>query len=119
MTQTNRQNCLIFSLILFFLHFFQPLAAQNEVINKLVDQKKKEYGDIVVIAWRGDSVFYKKEAGEFTVNSQETVSAASSWFTAALAIRADGRLRRFDDRRGRGDRYRFGNCRLHRQIERH
>ena len=51
-----------------------------------MEQKKKEYGDIVVVGWRGDSVFYKKETGEFTINTQESVAAASSWFTAALVM---------------------------------
>lgn len=80
-------NCLKCSLIALFLLIFQAGRGQSSALDALVDQHKKNYaGNIVIMAWKGDSVFYQKATGDYNINSQEEIGEASAWFTAALVM---------------------------------
>lgn len=89
MSYKSYSHCLPFSSAMFFLLFFQSagLVAQINHVDELVDQRKAQYGGhMAVLAWKNDSLYYKKEAGEININTQESIGAASSWFTAALVL---------------------------------
>jgi CubicO group peptidase (beta-lactamase class C family) len=87
MSQNIRINCLNFSSLLVFLLLFQlNLFAQSTTVDGLVDQGKKLYGAIAVLATKDGKPVYQKELGDYTINTQEKVGVASSWFTAALVM---------------------------------
>lgn len=81
-------NCLKFSLSLVFMLFFQSVFSQKEELDEVIKKARSEFGNnIVVMASRGDSVFYLNETSEFKSGSQEMIGEASAWFTAALAMK--------------------------------
>lgn len=88
MSYKLRLSCLRCSLSLVLLLLLQQnLNAQYAEVDQLVEQRKALYGGhVAVLAWKNDSLLYKKETGELNINSQEPVSAASGWFTAALVM---------------------------------
>src|SRR5688500_18639004 len=89
MSYKFRSNCLRFSSILIFLLLFQSLrsSAQFAEVDVIAEKAKSQYdGQLVVLAWKDDSIFYKKEIGDLNINSAEQVGAAGNWFTAALLM---------------------------------
>ena len=87
MSQKLRINCLNFSSLLVFMLIFQlNILAQTTTVDGLVDQGKKVYGAIAVLATKDGKPVYQKELGDYTINTQEKIGVASSWFTAALVM---------------------------------
>jgi CubicO group peptidase (beta-lactamase class C family) len=74
---------------LVFLLLFQSFQshAQFAEVDAIAEKGKAQYGgQMVVLAWKNDSIYYKKETGELNMNSPEQVGAAGNWFTAALVM---------------------------------
>ncbi len=81
--------CLKCSLIGLFLLFLQPASAQynwTELGNKLEDDQKLLGNNVVCLLWKGDSLIYKKEMGEFNSKTQAPIASCSKWLTAALVM---------------------------------
>ncbi len=91
-----RITCLKFSLLALFLLFLQ--AAQSQLkktqapsiwpdLDEALTQKQKLLGDnVVCLVWKGDSLLYKKEMGEFNAKTQAPIASCSKWLTAALVM---------------------------------
>jgi CubicO group peptidase (beta-lactamase class C family) len=82
-------NCLEFSTVLLFLLLFQSFQglAQFAEVDAIAERSKSQYGgQMVVLAWKNDTILYKKEIGDLNINSAEEVGAAGNWFTAALVM---------------------------------
>lgn len=87
MSLNIRSNCLNFSSLVFFLLFFQfVLSAQSPAVDAAIESNRRTYGAVGVLAVKDGKTVYQKEAGDFTINTQEQVGVASSWFTAALVM---------------------------------
>lgn len=87
MSQNIRTNCLNFSSLLAFLLLFQVFSfGQAAAPDALVEQGKKIYGALAVLATKDGKPIYQKEVGDYTINTQEKIGVASSWFTAALVM---------------------------------
>lgn len=74
--------------VLVFLLFFQPLFAQDwSALDQEFESRKKILGNhFVALVWKGDSLVYKKEVGEFNMKTQAPIASASKWLTAALVM---------------------------------
>ncbi len=89
MTRKLIINCLLSSLFLIFLQILHPAKTQAQfaVADALLQQNSKQYGgQLAALVWKDDSLYYKKEIGEFNINTQVPMGAASSWMTVALVM---------------------------------
>lgn len=56
-------------------------------LNDALQQNQKLLGnDLVAMIWKGDSLIYKKEMGEFNSKTQAPIASCSKWLTAALVM---------------------------------
>lgn len=56
-------------------------------LDDALKQNQKLLGtDIVAMIWKGDSLIYKKEMGEFNSKTQAPIASCSKWLTAALIM---------------------------------
>ncbi|HMK25820.1 MAG TPA: serine hydrolase domain-containing protein [Chitinophagaceae bacterium] len=72
-----------------FLLFLQPLSAQYNWtdLDAELEAKQKLLGNnVVCLLWKGDSLIYKKEMGEFNSKTQAPIASCSKWLTAALVM---------------------------------
>ena len=72
-----------------FLLFFQPLFAQYDwtSVNQELESRQKLLGnDVVALVYRGDSLVFKKEMGDFNTKTQAPIASCSKWLTAALVL---------------------------------
>jgi CubicO group peptidase (beta-lactamase class C family) len=72
-----------------FLLFLQPVIAQYNwtALDKELQAKQKLLGNnVVCLLWKGDSLIYKKEMGEFNSKTQAPIASCSKWLTAALVM---------------------------------
>ncbi len=72
-----------------FLLFFQPVFSQYDwsPLDKELEAKQKLLGqDMVAMIWKGDSLVYKKEMGQFNSKTQAPIASCSKWLTAALVM---------------------------------
>lgn len=75
--------------LLGFLLFFQPLMAQynwSELDQKLKSRQELLGKNVVTMIWKGDSLIYKKELGDFNSKTQAPIASCSKWLTAALVM---------------------------------
>ena len=75
--------------VLSFLLFLQPVSAQYNwtALDAELQAKQKLLGNnVVAMIWKGDSLVYKKEMGEFNSKTQAPVASCSKWLTAALVM---------------------------------
>ena len=89
MSYSKHFICLQFSLLLTFMLFLQSASAQYNFgeVDQLIEQRKALFGgNLVALAWQNDKIIYQKAIGDLTINSQESMAAASNWFTAALVM---------------------------------
>ncbi len=87
MSYKSLSDCLKCSIGLIFLLFYHTGSAQSGELDRYIDQQSKNYaGNMVVMAWKGDSLLYQKATGEYNINTQESVGEAGAWFTAALVM---------------------------------
>ncbi len=71
------------------LLMLQPLSAQynwNELDRELEAKQKLLGNNLVCLLWKGDSMIYKKEMGEFNSKTQAPIASCSKWLTAALVM---------------------------------
>jgi CubicO group peptidase (beta-lactamase class C family) len=72
-----------------FLLFLQPVSAQynwTELEQELEAKQKLLGNNVVCLLWKGDSLIYKKEMGEFNSKTQAPIASCSKWLTAALVM---------------------------------
>jgi CubicO group peptidase (beta-lactamase class C family) len=91
-------NCLKFSLLGFFLLFFQTGFTQAKktpkeigteqygLLDALVQKNQKLLGDNVVAMVWTDTLVYKRELGEFDSRTVAPIASCSKWLTAALVM---------------------------------
>jgi CubicO group peptidase (beta-lactamase class C family) len=75
--------------ILGFLLLFQPISGQynwSELDGELEAKQKLLGNNLVCLLWKGDSLIYKKEMGEFNAKTQAPIASCSKWLTAALVM---------------------------------
>lgn len=75
--------------ILFFLLLLQPARAQydwSELDASLQSKQKLLGNNVVAMVWKGDSLVFKKEMGEFNMKTQAPIASCSKWLTAALVM---------------------------------
>ncbi len=96
-------NCLKFSLVAFFLLFFQICFAQagfNE-LNDIIDQKQQQLKqDVVLLVANKDTIIYQKDSKMFSATrGQAPIGYSSQWLTAALVLKAvdEGKIK-LDDK---------------------
>ena len=81
--------CLKSSLAAVFMLFLQPVFAQynwTELDAELQAKQKLLGNNVVCLLWKGDSLIYKKEMGEFNSKTQAPIASCSKWLTAALVM---------------------------------
>lgn len=81
--------CLKCSLLGLFLLFLQPVFAQTDwtyLDTELKTNQKALGNNFVMLVWKGDTIAYKKEMGEFNSKTQAPIGDASTWLTAALVM---------------------------------
>ena len=67
----------------------QPAYCQynwTELDAELQAKQKLLGNNVVTMIWKGDSIIYKKEMGDFTTKTQAPVASCSKWLTAALVM---------------------------------
>lgn len=72
-----------------FLLFFQPLFSQYNwsELNRELESRQKQLGtDVVAMIWKGDSLVFKKEMGQFNSKTQAPIASCSKWLTAAMVM---------------------------------
>lgn len=72
-----------------FLLFFQPVFSQYnwpELDNELAAKQKQLGTDVVAMIWKGDSLVFKKEMGQFNSKTQAPIASCSKWLTAAMVM---------------------------------
>ncbi len=105
MSQNPLPICLKVTLIATFLQFLQPAYGQSawSELDQELQAKQKLLGtNIVALVWKGDSLVYKKEMGDFNSKTQAPIASCSKWLTAALVMQQvdDGKIS-LDDKIGR------------------
>lgn len=81
--------CLKSSIVGVFLLLLQPLHAQynwRELEDKLKDNQKMLGTDAEVMIWKGDSLVYKRDMGDFDSKTVKPIASCSKWLTAALVM---------------------------------
>jgi len=90
MTYKTILNCLKFSLLGFFLQFFQPVSGQYDFsgFESLLNENQKILGkDFALLIWKkDDTLVYRKEMGDYTSKTQAPIASCSKWLTAALVM---------------------------------
>lgn len=72
-----------------FLLLLQPAKAQynwGDLEAQLEDKQKLLGTNIIAMIWKGDSLVYKKEMGDFKMKTQAPIASCSKWLTAALVM---------------------------------
>jgi CubicO group peptidase (beta-lactamase class C family) len=72
-----------------FLLLLQPATAQYNWgdLEAELQAKQKALGtDAVAMIWKGDSLVYKKEMGNFNMKTQAPIASCSKWLTAAMIM---------------------------------
>ncbi len=75
--------------LLSFLLFLQPAHAQynwNELNEELQTKQQLLGNNVVCLIWKGDSLVYKKEMGDFNSKTKAPIASCSKWLTAALVM---------------------------------
>ena len=81
--------CLKVLSVLGFLLLLQPANAQYNwtAVNTELQTNQKLLGNnVVAMIWKGDSLIYKKEMGDFNSKTQAPIASCSKWLTAALVM---------------------------------
>jgi CubicO group peptidase (beta-lactamase class C family) len=79
----------LFAATLFMVLISFPGFAQfnfAELDQELQAQQKLLGNNVVAMVWKGDSLVFKKEMGEFNSKTQAPIASCSKWLTAALVM---------------------------------
>lgn len=82
-------TCLKSSLLCLSLLFFQPGNSQYNwrELETVLQARQKTLGtNAIMMIWKGDSLVYKKEMGDFNAKTQAPIASCSKWLTAALVM---------------------------------
>lgn len=77
------------STALIFLLLLQTVNAQynfTELDNKLTQYKDQLGGNVVAMIYKDSQLVYKKEIGDFKINTVAPIASCSKWLTAALVM---------------------------------
>ena len=77
------------STALILLLLLQTVNAQynfTELDNKLNQYKEQLGGNIVTMIYKDSQLVYKKEIGDFKINTVAPIASCSKWLTAALVM---------------------------------
>jgi CubicO group peptidase (beta-lactamase class C family) len=72
-----------------FMLLLQPVKAQynwSDLDAELTARQKLLGENVVALIWKGDSLVYKKEMGQFNSKTQAPIASCSKWLTAALVM---------------------------------
>lgn len=72
-----------------FMLLLQPVYSQFnwDKLDAELNSKQKLLGNnVVAMVWKGDSLLYKKEMGNFNSTFQAPIASCSKWLTAALVM---------------------------------
>ena len=75
--------------IALLLLLLQPVFAQYNFaeLDETLKQNQKLLGNnVAAIVWKGDTIVYKKELGDFNAKTAAPLASASKWLTAALVM---------------------------------
>lgn len=103
MSHKSVQTCLKSSILALFLLFFQGAtwgqSNWSELDQALQSRQQLLGNNLVAMVWKGDSLVYKKEMGEFNSKTQAPIASCSKWLTAALVMQFvdEGKLK-LDDK---------------------
>lgn len=90
MSYPTHSNCLKYRALAVFLLIFQMgVQAQYnfEELDQEFQSKQKLLGNnSVLLLWKGDSLIYKKESGDFNAKTVAPIASCSKWLTAALVM---------------------------------
>jgi CubicO group peptidase (beta-lactamase class C family) len=89
MSYKVRSICMKVMPLAVFLLFFQPGYTQSNwsELDKELQSRQKLLGtNVVAMIWKGDSLVYKKEMGDFNIKTQAPIASCSKWLTAALIM---------------------------------
>lgn len=81
--------CLKVLSVALFLLLFQPLKAQYDWVEldaELQSKQKLLGNNIVAMLYKGDSLIYKKEMGDFNSKTVAPIASCSKWLTTALVM---------------------------------
>lgn len=90
-TMSYKFNALCRNVIstVFFLLFLQPVRAQYDwsgLDGELQKNQQLLGKNVVALVWKGDSLVFKKEMGDFNMKTQAPIASCSKWLTAALVM---------------------------------
>jgi CubicO group peptidase (beta-lactamase class C family) len=88
MSYKTRYACLSFIIFCAMMLNFQGVQAQDfSAVDRLLEQRKKQFGGkMAVMVWK-DTILYKKLTSEdMNLNTQVPIGCASAWLTAALTM---------------------------------
>ena len=105
MSYIKPSACTKVSSIAAFLLLFQSAFSQpnfSELDGALLEKQKILGNSFVCLVWKGDSLAFKKEIGEFNSKTQAPIASCSKWLTAALVMQFvdEGKLS-LDDKIGK------------------
>ena len=72
-----------------FLLLLQPAFAQYnfQELDETLKQNQKLLGNnVAAMVWKGDTIVYKKELGDFNTKTAAPIASCSKWLTAALVM---------------------------------
>ena len=75
--------------VICFLLLIQPAFSQynwKELDAELQAKQQLLGNNVVTLIWKGDSLVYKNEMGEFNSKTQAPIASCSKWLTAALVM---------------------------------
>ena len=83
------KNLVLLCHLIFLLFFGQSLLAQYNfsTVDEALKKSQRTLGkNIVVLVYKDGKIIYKKESGNFTLQTQEPIASCSKWLTAALVL---------------------------------
>jgi len=89
MSYKNSRICMKVMFVAGLLLLLQPVFAQynfNELDETLKQNQKLLGNNIAAVIWKGDTIVYKKELGDFNSKTAAPLASASKWLTAALVM---------------------------------
>ena len=89
MSYKRTSACIKVTSALAFMLLLQPVWGQynwTELDQELKSKQQLLGNNVVAMVWKGDSLVYKKELGEFNSKTVAPIASCSKWLTAALVM---------------------------------
>jgi CubicO group peptidase (beta-lactamase class C family) len=81
--------CMKVMIVAGLLLLLQPTFAQTnfQELDAVLKQNQKLLGNnVAAMVWKGDTIVYKKELGDFNTKTAAPIASSSKWLTAALVM---------------------------------